>query len=90
MPNSRRQRHVSVLAHVIPYMLHHDRLLGRWAWLALLGFLALEWLGHATGVLVERFGVRTLEVFGFHPKGPLSEALAELALPAAIFGATVA
>jgi hypothetical protein len=76
----------SVWADVIPLLLKHKEFLGkRGAWLALAGFLVLEWLAHASAPVVEQLADPLLSWFGWRPAAGLARSTVELLLPAAVF-----
>jgi hypothetical protein len=82
----KRSETSSAWADVIPFLLLHRQFLGKWGvWLALAGFLILEWLAHASAAVVERLGAAMLGLIGWHPQPGLAEAAVELILPSLVF-----
>ena len=74
--------------YAIRLLLKHGELFGKSGpWVALAGFLMLEWLAHATGVLVARLSESLLE---WHAQPELVPAARGVFLPALILGLAVA
>lgn len=77
-------------ADVIPLLLKHREFLGKWgAWLALAGFLVLEWLAHASAPVVEHLADPLLSWFGWRPAAGLARSTVELFFPAVVFACAV-